>query len=154
MLHSKLLFAKAKFVSFMVRVKATISDMVAKLIVRYRGMSLYCKTRGNFIASDFWKTLSIISVLYVAISVVLSPFILWDKLPVEILLHMNIIWGSLLIIIYGSFFITLLICSLSKKGRKWFDRRIQYKDNESRLIGLEKRVNKLEISSHGKEKRK
>jgi len=120
---------------------------------KYREASLYCKSRGTFIASDFWKTLSVISVLYVAISVVLSPFILWGKLPVEILLHMNIIWGSLLIIIYGSFFIALLICSLSKKGRKWFDRRIQYKDNESRLNGLEKRVNKLEISSHGKEKK-
>jgi len=108
--------------------------------------SKYCKTRGNFITSDFWKTLSIISVLYVAISVVLSPFILWGKLPVEILLHMNIIWGSLLIIIYGSFFIALLICSLSPKGRKWFDRRIQYKNNESRLNELEKRVKNLEKS--------
>ncbi len=136
---SKLLFAKAKFISFMVQVKATISDMVTKLIVRYREVSLYCKTRGNFIASDLWNTLSIISVLYVAVSVVISPFILWGKLPVEILLYMNIIWGTLLIIIYGFFFIELLFCSLSSKGRKWFDRHYHYKEN-----GLMKKLEAIE----------
>ena len=66
---------------------------------------------------------------------------------------MNIIWGTLLIVIYGSFFISLLICSLSSKGRNWFDRRIQYKEKdlteklttiEHRLGNIESRLDKVE----------
>lgn len=107
-------------------------------------ISAYYRTRGNFIAFNFWKTWSVISVLYVAISVVLSPFVLWGKLSIAIFLHINIIGGSLILIIYGYYFIALLFYSLSKRGRKSFDRRIQYKGNEISLDELQKRINNIE----------
>ena len=127
-------------------VKTATSGMVTRFMGVYRESKPYCKTRGDFMFSDFWKTLSVISVLYLAFAMVISPLILWGKLQVGVFMCINVIWGFLLIGFYGSFFIALLVCSLSGKGRKWFDKRIHYKDNnlEGNFTAIESRLNEIE----------
>jgi hypothetical protein len=121
--------------------------MFTKFIRRYKTSQLYFETREDFIWRAVARLLSILTGFYSAISIMVAPLILSNRLPPEEWIRMSLLFWSIMLAGFVLLLLVLFIFSFFRKGRKRFDHIIKYSTGDlasRRLKGIENRLDKTE----------